>query len=199
MHGPMPQTKCVRRQALRRGHRAILVGNNIDRPQARPNHVLNETFDLFLDLGATEEQAEFPTLYTNAILGTASADHRHEGTTLEPLFDAIVDRIPGPDVDPAAPAQLLVTTTTYDDYIGRVAVGRLQSGTLRKGQAGARVDPPGGLTPAKVTQLFTFNGLAREEVDQATAGDIRAGAGVEAGDGGAIRAAPPPRPLPPSS
>ena len=195
--GPMPQTKFVLRQALRRGHRAILVVNKIDRPQARPNHVLNETFDLFLDLGATEEQAEFPTLYTNAILGTASADHRHEGTTLEPLFDAIVDRIPGPDVDPAAPAQLLVTTTTYDDYIGRVAVGRLQSGTLRKGQAVARIDHHGGLTPAKITQLFTFNGLAREEVDQATAGDIVAVAGVEAGIGDTIADAADPRPLPP--
>src|SRR2546427_8451291 len=198
MHGPMPQTKCVRRQALRRGHRAILVGNNIDRPQARPNHVLNETFDLFLDLGATEEQAEFPTLYTNAILGTASADHRHIGTTLEPLFDAIIDRIPGPDVDPAAPAQLLVTTTTYDDCIGRIAVGRLQSGTLRKGQAVARIDHQGGLTPAKVTQLFTFNDLAREEVDEAAAGDIVAIAGVEAGTGGTHPpAAPPPALAPP--
>src|SRR6266705_3937079 len=152
--GPMPQTKFVLRKALQAGHRAILVVNKIDRPQARPNHVLNETFDLFLDLGATEEQAEFPTLYTNAILGTASADHRHIGTTLEPLFDAIIDRIPGPDVDPAAPAQLLVTTTTYDDYIGRIAVGRLQSGTLHKGQSVARIDHHGGLTPAKVTQLF---------------------------------------------
>src|SRR2546428_4348609 len=194
--GPMPQTKFVLRQALRRGHRAILVVNKIDRPQARPNHVLNETFDLFLDLGATEEQAEFPTLYTNAILGTASADHRHDGTTLEPLFDAIIDRIPGPDVDPAAPAQLLVTTTTYDDYIGRIAVGRLQSGTLRKGQAVARIDHQGALTSAKVTQLFTFNGLAREEVDEAAAGDIVAVAGVEAG-GGAPPARPPHPPPPP--
>ncbi|TME62073.1 MAG: GTP-binding protein [Chloroflexi bacterium] len=152
--GPMPQTKFVLRQALRRGHRAILVVNKIDRPHARPNHVLNETFDLFLDLGATEEQAEFPTLYTNAILGTASADHRHAGTTLEPLFDAIIERIPGPDVDRDAPAQLLVTTTSYDDYIGRVAVGRLQSGALRRGQNVARIDHQGNLTPAKVTQLF---------------------------------------------
>src|ERR671924_2132611 len=92
--GPMPQTKFVLRQALRRGHRVVLVVNKIDRPQARPNHVLNETFDLFLDLGATEEQAEFATLYTNALLGTASTDHRHEGTTLEPLFEAILERIP---------------------------------------------------------------------------------------------------------
>src|SRR5437867_4177251 len=100
--GPMPQTKFVLRQALRRGHRAILVVNKIDRPHARPNHVLNETFDLFLDLGATEEQAEFPTLYTNAILGTASADHRHAGTTLEPLFDA--DRTsPGSTIRASSP------------------------------------------------------------------------------------------------
>jgi len=168
--GPMPQTKFVLRQALRRGHRAILVVNKIDRPHARPNHVLNETFDLFLDLGATEEQAEFPTLYTNAILGTASADHRHEGTTLEPLFDAIIDRIPGPDVDADAPTQLLVTTTTYDDYIGRIAVGRLQTGKLRMGQNVVRIDHQGAVSPAKVTQLFTFQGLARDEVEEAAAG-----------------------------
>src|SRR5438094_9863707 len=94
--GPMPQTKFVLRQALRRGHRAILVVNKIDRPQARPNHVLNETFDLFLDLGATEEQAEFPTLYTNAILGTASAEHRHIGTPLEPVLAGLLHLIPAP-------------------------------------------------------------------------------------------------------
>src|SRR5205814_6596766 len=129
--------------------------------------------------------------------GTASADHRHIGTTLEPLFDAIIDRIPGPDVDPAAPAQLLVTTTTYDDYIGRIAVGRLQSGTLRKGQAVARIDHQGGLTPAKITQLFTFNGLAREEVEEAAAGDIVAVSGVEAGIGDTIADAADPRPPPP--
>src|SRR5439155_1230457 len=192
-----PQTKFVLRQALRRGHRVVLVVNKIDRPSARPNHVLNETFDLFLDLGATEEQAEFATLYTNAILGTASADHRHEGTTLEPLFDAILERIPPPDVDPDAPAQLLVTTTSYDDYIGRIAVGRLQSGALRRGQAVARIDHSGKLTPAKVTQLFTFNGLARDEVEEARAGDIVAVAGIDAGIGDTIADAADPRPLPP--
>src|SRR2546426_10101815 len=138
--GPMPQTKFVLRQALRRGHRAIVVINKIDRAQARPNHVLNETFDLFLDLGATEEQAEFATIYTNALIGAAGTDHRHVGTTLEPLFNAIVDEIPAPDVDADAPAQLLVTTTTYDDYKGKIAVGRLQGGTLRRAQTVARID-----------------------------------------------------------
>src|SRR5213595_1700046 len=92
--GPMPQTKFVLRQALRRGHRAIVVINKVDRDQARPNHVLNETFDLFLDLGATNEQAEFETVYTNALTGVAGTDHRHIGTSLEPLFDAIVAEIP---------------------------------------------------------------------------------------------------------
>jgi len=121
--GPMPQTKFVLRQALRRGHRAIVVINKIDRPNSRPVHVLNETFDLFLDLGAANEQAEFVTVYTNALIGAASTDHRHIGTTLEPLFEAIVETIPAPDVDADAPAQLLVTTTTYDDYKGRIAVG----------------------------------------------------------------------------
>ena len=196
--GPMPQTKFVLRQALRRGHRAIVVINKIDRPEARPNHVLNETFDLFVELGAQEEQAEFETLYTNALTGAAGTDHRHIGPSLEPLFDAIVERIPPPDVASDAPAQLLVTTTTYDDYIGKIAVGRLASGTLRDGQAVARIDHFGALTPAKVTQLFTFEGLAREEVDEARAGDIVAVAGVAGVSiGDTIADAADPRALPP--
>ncbi len=196
--GPMPQTKFVLRQALRRGHRAIVVINKIDRPNARPVHVLNETFDLFLDLGAANEQAEFMTVYTNAIIGAASTDHRHIGTTLEPLFDAILETIPAPDVDADAAAQLLVTTTTYDDYKGKIAVGRLQSGVLRRAQAVMRIDHGGTLTPARVTQLFTFQGLAREEVDEARAGDIVAVAGVpDVGIGDTIADAADPRPLPP--
>ena len=196
--GPMPQTKFVLRQALRRGHRAIVVINKIDRPNARPVHVLNETFDLFLDLGAANEQAEFATIYTNAITGAASTDHRHIGTTLEPLFDAIVESIPAPAVDADAPAQLLVTTTTYDDYKGKIAVGRLQSGVLRRAQPVMRIDHFGALTPARVTQLFTFQGLAREEVEEARAGDIVAVAGVgDVGIGDTIADAADPRPLPP--
>jgi GTP-binding protein len=196
--GPMPQTKFVLRQALRRGHRAIVVINKIDRPNARPVHVLNETFDLFLDLGAANEQAEFATIYTNALTGAASTNHRNIGTTLEPLFDAIIETIPAPDVDADAPAQLLVTTTTYDDYKGRIAVGRLQSGVLRKAQPVMRIDHFGALTPARVTQLFTFQGLAREEVEEARAGDIVAVAGVpDVGIGDTIADAADPRPLPP--
>jgi len=196
--GPMPQTKFVLRQALRRGHRAIVVINKIDRAEARPMHVLNDTFDLFVELGAAEEQAEFATVYTNAITGAAGTDHRHIGPSLEPLFEAIVERIPPPDVDPDAPAQLLVTTTSYDDYKGKIAVGRLQGGTLRPGHAVVRIDHAGAMTPAKVTQLFTFQGLSREEVDEVRAGDIVAVAGVpDVGIGDTIADAADPRPLPP--
>src|SRR2546428_1473722 len=108
--GPMPQTKFVLTKALAVGLRAIVVINKIDRPEARPNHVLNETFDLFVELGALEEQAEFETIYTNALTGAAGTDHRHIGPSLEPLFDAIVERIPPPDVASDAPAQVPVTT-----------------------------------------------------------------------------------------
>ncbi|MDE3193988.1 MAG: translational GTPase TypA [Chloroflexota bacterium] len=196
--GPMPQTKFVLRQALRRGHRAIVVINKIDRAQARPVHVLNQTFDLFLDLGASEEQAEFPTIYTNALTGASGTDHRHVGPSLEPLFNAIVEQIPAPTVDESAPAQMLVTATSYDDYKGKIAVGRLHSGALHKGEAVARIDHDGALTPAKITQLFTFQGLGRAEVEEALAGDIVAVAGVaEIGIGDTIADAMDPRPLPP--
>ena len=196
--GPMPQTRFVLRQALRRGHRAVVVINKIDRAEARPNHVLNETFDLFVELGAQPEQAEFETIYTNALTGAAGTDHRHIGTTLEPLFDAIIAHLPAPEVDATAPAQLLVTATVYDDYIGKIALGRLQSGTLAKGQSVARIDHEGNLTPAKVTQLFTFEGLARAEAETVRAGDIVAIAGVAGiGIGDTIADAADPRPLPP--
>jgi GTP-binding protein len=196
--GPMPQTKFVLRQALRRGHRAIVVINKIDRPQARPNHVLNETFDLFLDLGATNEQAEYETIYTNALTGSAGTDHRHLSGSLEPLFEAILEEIPAPDVDEAAPTQLLVTTTSYDDYKGKIAVGRLQSGTLRRTQPVARIDHDGRVTRGRVTDLFTFQGLAREPVEEVRAGDIVAVAGVaDIAIGDTIADADDPRPLPP--
>ena len=197
--GPMPQTKFVLRQALQRGHRAILVVNKIDRPNARPNHVLNETFDLFLDLGATEAQAEFETIYTNALIGAAGTDHRHVGATLEPLFEAIVSEIPAPDVDPDGPAQLLVTMTTLDDYKGKIVLGRLQSGRLRRGHSVVRIDHDGTvLAPSRVTALFTFSGLEREEVESVSAGDIVAVAGVgDAAIGETIADAADPRPLPP--
>jgi GTP-binding protein len=176
--GPMPQTKFVLRQALQRGHKAIVVVNKIDRANARPMHTINATFDLFVDLGANEEQAEFPVLFTNALTGEAGLDHNHMGPTLEPLFETILEHIPGPEVEPDQPTQLLVTNLSNDEYKGKIVVGRLQSGTVRKGQPVARIDHDGNVTPAKVTQVFNYHGLTRQEVEEVDAGDIIALAGV---------------------
>jgi GTP-binding protein len=198
VEGPMPQTKFVLRQALQRGHKAILVINKIDRANARPNHVLNETFDLFLDLGATEEQAEFPVIYTNALTGESGLEHRHMGPSLEPLFEAIVEYIAPPEINLDTPTQLLVTNTTYDEYKGKIVLGRLHSGTLRKAQQVVRIDHQGGMVPGKIMQLFTFQGLARNEVDEVAAGDIVAMAGIfDVNIGDTIADAADPRPLPP--
>src|ERR671923_2142750 len=130
--GPMPQTRFVLRKALQAGHRAIVVVNKIDRPNARPNHVVNETFDLFVDLGASDEQAEFAVIYTDALRGVAGRSPLKIHDSLEPLFEAILDQIPPPDVDVSGPMQLLVTTTSYDDYKGKMLIGRLHRGALRR-------------------------------------------------------------------
>jgi GTP-binding protein len=196
--GPMPQTKFVLRQALQRGHKAIVVVNKIDRINARAMHVINATFDLFVDLGANEEQAEFPVLFTNALTGQSGLDHNHMGETLEPLFEAILEHIPAPEVEPDSPAQLLVTNLSNDEYKGKIVVGRLHSGVLRKGQAVARIDHDGGITPSRLTQVFSYYGLARREVDEASAGDIIALAGVpDANIGDTIADAAEPIALPP--
>ncbi|HEU5012560.1 MAG TPA: translational GTPase TypA [Roseiflexaceae bacterium] len=176
--GPMPQTRFVLRKALQAGHRAIVVVNKIDRPNARPNHVVNETFDLFVDLGANDEQAEFAVIYTDGLRGLAGRSPLKIHDTLEPLFQAILDQIPPPDVEAEGPAQLLVTTTSYDSYKGKVLIGRLARGTLLRGQSVAHISRDGSITPAKVNQLFVFSGLDRQEVDQAQAGDIIAIAGI---------------------
>jgi GTP-binding protein len=195
--GPMPQTKFVLRKALQAGHKAIVVVNKIDRPQSRPNYVVNETFDLFVDLGASDEQAEFATVYTNALLGHAGRSPLKMHESLEPLFEAILDRIPPPHVDTEGPLQFLVTTSSYDDYKGKIVTGRIHRGTIRKGQPLVRIDREGMVQPAKVNQIFAYNGLAREEVEQAAAGDIVAIAGVaEANIGETIADAETPEQLP---
>ena len=195
--GPMPQTKFVLRQALARGHKAIVVVNKIDRPNARPMHVVNATFDLFIDLGASEEQAEFSVVYTSATQGRAGL-HPHEVVdSLEPLFEEIVNSIPAPDVDSEGPTQLLVTTLGYDDYKGKIVIGRLNSGTLRKGQNVVRIAADGTQSPAKVNQIFVYQGLERREAEEVRAGDIVAVTGInEAAIGETIADVDDPRPLP---
>ncbi|MCS6881690.1 MAG: translational GTPase TypA [Oscillochloridaceae bacterium] len=196
--GPMPQTKFVLRKALQAGHRAIVVVNKIDRPQARPNWVINETFDLFVDLGASDEQAEFATIFTNALAGHAGRSPLKLHDSLEPLFEAILDRIPPPEVDVNAPVQFLVTTSVYDDYKGKIVTGRLSRGTLSKGQALVRIDRHGAIHPARLSQLFVYNGLERQEVELAQAGDIIALAGIgDASIGDTIADALQPEALPP--
>ena len=195
--GPMPQTKFVLRKALQAGHRAIVVVNKIDRPQARPNFVVNATFDLFVDLGADDEQAEFPVVYTDALKGFAGRSPDEMTQSLEPLFDTIIEHIPGPDVEPHEPMQMVVTTTIYDEYKGKLVVGRLQRGELRRGQPVARIDRDGEISSAKVGQIFVFNGLQRQEVEEATAGDIVALTGItEAGIGETVADPDSPEALP---
>ncbi len=187
MDGPMPQTRFVLRKALQAGHRAIVVVNKVDRPNARPNHVVNETFDLFVDLGASDVQAEFATIYTNALTGQAGRSPLKMYDTLEPLFEAILDQLPPPEVEPDKPMQLLVTNTVHDSYKGKLLIGRLLRGSILRGQTVAHIDRHATVKPAKLNQLFVFQGLDRIEVEHAEAGDIIAIAGIsEAGIGDTI-------------
>ncbi len=200
VEGPMAQTRFVLRKALQAGHRAIVVVNKIDRPMARPDYVVNAVFDLFIDLGATDEQAEFPVIYSNALAGIAGFAPTDLHESLEPLFDTILKFIPAPDVDASAPAQLLVTTSAYDDYQGKILTGRLERGTLTKGMSVAHINREGEITPAKIAMLYTFNGLQRQEVEQVMAGDIVAVAGTgDVGIGDTIADAEQPEALPPIS
>ncbi len=198
VEGPMPQTKFVLRQALQRGLKAIVVVNKIDRANARPNHVINATFDLFIDLGATEEQAEFPIIYTNALTGASGLDHAAMTTTLEPLFEKILSELPGPTVDLGGPTQLQATLLGYDDYKGKIVIGRLNSGAIRRNQSLVCIKNDGSTQPVKVAQVFTHQGLQRIEVEEVAAGDIIALTGLtDVGIGDTIADPNDPRQLPP--
>jgi GTP-binding protein len=176
--GPMPQTRFVLKKALEMGHRAIVVINKVDRKDAEPTRVLNQTFDLFIELGATDAQADFPVIYANAI--TAQAGITPElGPDLQPLFQAILRHIPAPQVDLEAPLQILVTTLGYDDYRGVTAVGRVFAGKIHLGQALARISVDGQVLPERARYLYVHQGLKRVEVDEAAAGEIVALAGLE--------------------
>jgi GTP-binding protein len=177
--GPLPQTRFVLRKALERRLAPIVVINKIDRPDARPSEVLNEIFDLFIDLDATEDQIDFPVLYTNAREGTASLDPKGPGTDLRPLFDAIVTHVPAPRGDVEAGLQLLVANLDSSDYLGRIAIGRIFNGRVRVGDPIVVMKLDGRQQETKVTKLFAFDGLKRVDIEDAAAGDIVCVAGIE--------------------
>ena len=177
--GPLPQTRYVLSKALESRLPPIVVINKIDRPDARPQEVLNEIYDLFIDLDAVEEQLDFPVLYTNAKAGTASTDIRGGGEDLQPLFEAIVKRIPAPKGDAAGPLQILVANLDYSDYLGRLAIARVFNGTMRTGEEVAIAKLGGAIEKTKITKLFSFSGLKRTDITQTELGDIIAVAGVE--------------------
>ncbi len=176
--GPRPQTRFVLKKALELGHRAIVVINKVDRRDSEPTRVLNDTFDLFIELGATDAQAEFPVVYTVATDQRAGLTPE-VGPDLQPLYATILNEIPAPVVDADAPLQFLVTTLDYDNYRGQTAIGRIFAGKMRVGQSVARLTLDGKNLPEKVPYLFEHEGLHRVEVQEAAAGDIVAVAGLE--------------------
>ena len=177
--GPLPQTRYVLGKALEAKLPPIVVINKIDRSDARPQEVLNEIYDLFIDLDAKEEQLEFPVLYTNAKTGTSSLWMDQPGDNLRPLFDAIVETIPEPKGDPTGALQILVANLDYSDYLGRLAIARVFSGTMKTGEEVAIAKRDGSVQKTKITKLFSFAGLKRVDTTETILGDIIAVAGVE--------------------
>jgi len=178
--GPMAQTKFVLRKALEVGLRIIVVINKIDRAEARPTEVLNEIFDLFVELEAEDWQLDFPVIYTDSRRGTASNDQELRGDSLQPLFEKIIDEIPSPVVDPGGILQLQINTLDYDDYVGRIGIGRIRNGLLESGQMIALCKQDGSIEQLKTGIIWTYEGLKRKEVKKAVAGDIVAVAGLGA-------------------
>jgi GTP-binding protein len=177
--GPLPQTRYVLRKAFERGLPPIVVVNKIDRGDARPKEVLNEVYDLFIDLDATEEQIEFPVLYTSGRAGTATTDLAVPGEDLKPLFDAIVEHVPPPRGNVDAPFQMLVSNLDSSDYLGRIAIGRIFNGRVKVNDPVVVMKLDGAAQETRVTKLYAFEGLKRIEIDAAGAGDIVCLTGIE--------------------
>ncbi|NTU42673.1 MAG: translational GTPase TypA [Nitrospirales bacterium] len=195
--GPLPQTRFVLKKALELNLTPVLVVNKIDRPDARIQEVLNEVYDLFIDLDATEEQLEFPIVYTNAKKGIAKLSLDDESEDLRPLFDLILNYMPAPEGNPDGVLQLLVTNIDYSDYLGRLAIGRIFSGTIKVGDQVAMINAEGNAIKTKITSLYTFQGLERVPAQDASVGDIVSLSGLEGINiGDTITDAERPTPLP---
>ncbi|MDH4028840.1 MAG: translational GTPase TypA [Nitrospirota bacterium] len=195
--GPLPQTRFVLNKALELRMQPILVINKIDRPDARIQEVLNEVYDLFIDLDATEEQLEFPIVYTNAKDGVAKMSLEDESSDLKPLFDLILKTVPPPEGDRDGVLQCLVMNINYNDYVGRLAVGRIFSGTVRTGDNVAVINSTGDLVKTKISIIYNFEGLGRVEIKEATVGEIVAFSGIEGINiGDTITSIENPKPLP---
>ena len=177
--GPMPQTKFVLRKAIQAGHKIIVVINKIDKPNARPEWVLNATYDLFFELGASEAQIEFPVIYASAVSGKASLNSDLNAMrNIEPIFQTIVKYIPAPVVNDAQPLQMLTVNLAYDNYKGKIAIGRIYAGVLRKGMVVSHINRAGEIKRAELSAVMLFDGLNRVEVREAHSGDIAAVAGI---------------------
>jgi GTP-binding protein len=177
--GPMPQTRYVLSKALECRLQPIVVINKIDRPDARPHEVLNESFELLMDLGGEHILSDFPHIFTTSRGGYATDDPDAPGDSMRPLFDMMLEAIPGPEIDPDAPLQMLVTNLDWSDYVGRIAIGRIYSGTIRTGQQVALMQAGDESTLAKVAEVHLFDKLGRAQVEEATAGDIAALVGLD--------------------
>jgi len=175
--GPMPQTRFVLKKALEKGLRPIVVVNKIDRPQADPHGSVDKVLDLFLELGADDDQCEFPYLFASGLAGYAKDDLEQESTDMQPLFNAILRHVPPPIGDVNKPLQLQVTTLDYSDYLGRIVIGKIHNGTIRAGQQAALIVESGAIVKGKISKLMGFDGLKRIDLEEASAGNIVAVAG----------------------
>jgi GTP-binding protein len=195
--GPMPQTRFVLKKALEKGLRPIVVVNKIDRPNADVNAAINKVFDLFVELGADDDQCDFTTLYASGLQGYAKDDLEEEGKDMQPLFEAILHHVPPPAGDVTRPLQLQVTTLDYSDYLGRIVIGRIHNGVIKAGQQAALITESGKIVKAKISKLLGFEGLNRVELPEASAGNIVAVAGfAEANIGETITSPDDPQALP---
>ena len=177
--GPMPQTRFVTQKAFAKGLKPIVVINKVDRPSARPDWVVDQVFDLFDRLGATDEQLDFPIVYASALQGYAMLDLKHPGTDMEALFQTIVDKVAPPQVDENGPFQMQIITLDYSSYVGAIGIGRIQRGTAKPNMQVVIISADGTTRKGKILQVMTYLGLKRTETDQASAGDIIAITGIE--------------------